>query len=315
MKTTQEVATRTIIFSILGNAVLAFIKAVAGITGNSYALIADAIESVTDVFSSMLVLVGIRYANKPPDENHPYGHGRAEPLLTFTVVFILLGSALLIAYQSIHNIQISHETPEGFTLYILAAIIVIKEFSYRYVVKRGKQLNSVLLTADAWHHRSDALTSLTAFIGISIAIMMGEGYENADDWAALLAAAFIIYNAYKIFRPALGELMDEHVHDDLVSNIRDISKDVGGVVETEKCFVRKAGIMYHVDLHLVVCGDISVRVGHDIAHNLKSTLLKRLPQLADVLIHVEPCNQAATNKSESVCVVWHDKSDLGRSAQ
>lgn len=306
MKTTQEVASHTIIFSILGNAALALIKAVAGIAGNSFALIADAIESVTDVFSSLLVLVGIRYANKPPDENHPYGHGRAEPLLTFTVVVILLGSALIIAYQSIQHIRTPHETPDGFTLYILAAIIIIKEFSYRYVIKRGKQINSTLLTADAWHHRSDAITSLTAFIGIAIAILLGEGYENADDWAALLAAGFIIFNAYLIFRPALGELMDEHVHDDLVNSIREIAQGVGGVVETEKCFVRKAGLMYHIDLHLVVCGNISVRAGHDIAHNLKSILVKQLPQLSDVLIHVEPCNQHYTSNANEICVVWHD---------
>lgn len=304
MKTTQELATHTIIFSICGNAALALIKAIAGITGNSYALIADAIESVTDVFSSLLVLVGIKYAAKPPDDNHPYGHGRAEPLLTFTVVGILLGSAALIAFESIEHIRTPHEVPETFTLFVLAGIIVIKEFSYRFVAKRGKQINSTLLTADAWHHRSDAITSLTAFIGISIAIALGDGYENADDWAALLAAGFIVFNAYMIFRPALGELMDEQLHDDLISNIRQIAQGVGGVVETEKCFVRKAGLMYHVDLHLVVCGDISVRAGHTIAHNLKAALLKQLPQLSDVLIHVEPCNQPQAPKNRDIAVVW-----------
>lgn len=307
VKSSQEIATHTIIFSIIGNATLALVKAVAGVTGNSYALIADAIESVTDVFSSLLVLVGIRYATKPADENHPYGHGRAEPLLTFTVVGILLGSAALIAYQSIHHIRTPHEVPESFTLFVLAGVIAIKEFSYRYVVKRGKQIKSTLLTADAWHHRSDALTSLTAFLGISIAIALGDGYENADDWAALLAAGFIVFNAYLIFRPALGELMDEHLHDDLIVNIRRIAQGVGGVVETEKCFVRKAGWVYHVDLHLVVCGDISVRAGHTIAHNLKSALIKELPELSDVLIHVEPCNQSPAPHSHDVKVLWQER--------
>ncbi|MFK7860900.1 MAG: cation diffusion facilitator family transporter [Granulosicoccus sp.] len=307
MKTTQEVATHTIIFSICGNAALALIKAIAGVTGNSYALIADAIESVTDVFSSLLVLVGIKYATKPPDDNHPYGHGRAEPLLTFTVVGILLGSAALIAYESIQHIRTPHEVPETFTLFVLAGIIIVKELSYRYVVKRGKQINSTLLTADAWHHRSDAITSLTAFIGISVAIALGDGYENADDWAALLASGFIVFNAYLIFRPALGELMDEQLHDDLISKIRHVAMSVGGVVETEKCFVRKAGLMYHVDLHLVVCGDISVRAGHTIAHNLKAALLTQLPQLSDVLIHVEPCNQPPAPKNKDITVVWQDR--------
>ncbi len=307
MNSSKEIATRTIIFSILGNATLALVKAVAGVTGNSYALIADAIESVTDVFSSLLVLVGIRYATKPPDDNHPYGHGRAEPLLTFTVVGILLGSAALIAYESIQHIRTPHEVPESFTLFVLAGIIVIKEASYRYVAKRGKQIKSTLLTADAWHHRSDALTSLTAFIGISIAIALGDGYENADDWAALLASGFIVFNAYLIFRPALGELMDEQLHDDLIINIRRIAQGVGGVVGTEKCFVRKAGLVYHVDLHLVVCGDISVRAGHTIAHNLKAALIEQLPELSDVLIHVEPCNEVPAPNNQEVQVVWQHR--------
>ena len=304
MTSGQQVATRTIVFSIFGNAALALVKAVAGVTGNSYALIADAIESVTDVFSSLLVLVGIKYAAKPPDENHPYGHGRAEPLLTFTVVVILLGSAALIAYESIQNIRSPHEVPATFTLFVLAAIIVIKELSYRYVIKRGKQLKSTLLTADAWHHRSDAITSLTAFIGISIAIILGEGYENADDWAALLASGFIVFNAFLIFRPALGELMDEQLHDELIIRIRKISQGVGGVVDTEKCFVRKAGFVFHVDLHLVVCGEITVRSGHDISHKLKAELLRQIPELSDVLIHVEPCHGSPAPKHQEVSVVW-----------
>ena len=311
MNTSQKVATHTIIFSILGNAVLAVVKAVAGVTGNSYALIADAIESLTDVFSSLLVLVGIRYASKPADNNHPYGHGRAEPLLTFTVVGILLGSAALIAYESIQHIRTPHEIPATFTLFVLAGVVVIKEISYRYVVKRGQQIKSTLLTADAWHHRSDAITSLTAFIGISVAIAMGEGYENADDWAALIASGFIVFNAYLIFRPALGELMDEQLHDELISRIRSIALNVGGVVDTEKCYVRKAGFDYHVDLHAVVCGDIPVRSGHDIAHSLKATLLRELPELSNVLIHVEPCNQPPAPKTQEVSVVWRQRNDLG----
>lgn len=292
MKSSHDVASHTIIFSIVGNTILALVKALAGITGNSYALIADAIESVTDVFSSLLVFVGIRYASKPADENHPYGHGRAEPILTFTVVGILLGSAILIVIQSIQHIRTPHETPETFTLYVLLVIIAIKEGSYRYVAKRGKQINSTLLTADAWHHRSDAITSFTAFVGISIAILFGEGYENADDWAALLAAGFIVLNAYLIFRPALGELMDEQLHDDLVLKIREISNGVDGVIDTEKCYVRKAGFNYHVDLHLVVNGEITVREGHDVSHTLKDVLLGQLPQLSDVLIHIEPHKEA-----------------------
>lgn len=288
MKAKRQIAISTIYFSIMGNALLAIIKAITGIFGNSYALIADAIESTTDVFSSILVLVGLQYSTKPADDKHPYGHGRVEPLITFTVVGFLLVSATVIAYESIQHIRMPHKVPEAYTLFVLGIIIVIKEASYRFVSKRSEITKSTLLKADAWHHRSDAITSLSAFIGISIAVYMGKGYETADDWAALIASGFIIFNAYLIFRPALSEIMDEQLHDDLILKIRNISKDIEGVVDTEKCFVRKTGITYHVDLHLIVHGCISVRAGHDIAHRLKSELQNRLPELSDVLIHVEP---------------------------
>jgi cation diffusion facilitator family transporter len=156
------------------------------------------------------------------------------------------------------------------------------------VVKKAKEINSSSLIADAWHHRSDAITSVAAFIGISIAVIFGKGYETADDWAALFAAGFILYNSYLIFRPALGEIMDEHLYDDLVEEIRQKSLSVHGISGTEKCFIRKAGMQYHVDLHAKVNGNISVKEGHMIAHILKDTLRKELPQLGHVLIHIEP---------------------------
>ncbi len=274
--------------SIAGNALLAIAKAVTGIFGNSYALIADAIESTTDVFSSLLVLLGLRYSNKPADENHPYGHGKAEPLITFLIVGFLIVSATVIAYESIENIKTPHEVPEPYTLIVLFVIIIIKEVFYRVVAKKGTETNSSALKADAWHHRSDAITSLMAFIGISVALYMGNGYENADDWAALFASGFILYNAYLILRPALGEVMDEHRYDDVESEIREIAQQIDGVVETEKCFIRKTGMTYHVDLHIAVDAKISVKSGHDIAHRVKDGILEQLPQVADVLIHVEP---------------------------
>lgn len=275
-------------FSIAGNALLAIAKAVTGIFGNSYALIADAIESTTDVFSSFLVLIGLRYANKPADENHPYGHGKAEPLITFMVVGFLIVSATVIAYESIENIQTPHKVPEPYTLIVLLVIILIKELSYRFVSKKGTETNSSALKADAWHHRSDAITSLMAFIGISVALFMGKGYENADDWAALFASGFILFNAYLILRPALGEVMDEHRYDDLELKIREIAQLNTGVIETEKCYVRKTGMTYHVDLHIAVDAQITVKEGHDIAHRVKDDILDNIPEIADVLIHVEP---------------------------
>jgi cation diffusion facilitator family transporter len=290
----EEKAIRTTYFSIVGNLALAIVKWLAGFFGHSYALIADAIESTADIFSSLLVLFGIKYANRPADKNHPYGHGRAEPLITFLVVGFLITSAAIIAHDSIQNIRTPHELPKPYTLFILGAIIIWKEISYRIVLKRSKETHSSSLEADAWHHRSDAITSIAAFIGISIALFFGKGYESADDWAALVAAGFIVYNSYLIFRPALGEIMDEHVYDDLIDEIRKVAKGVEGIIDTEKCFIRKAGMRYHVDLHAVVDGTISVWEGHELAHKLKDTLRSQLPMLGHVLIHIEPSGDIAS---------------------
>lgn len=286
--TREQSAIKATYFSLIGNFCLALIKGAAGVFGNSYALIADAIESTADIFSSFLVLFGLKYSNRPADENHPYGHGKAEPLITFLVVGFLITSATIIAYESIINIQTPHHLPKSWTLIILGIIIIWKEFSFRKVMKRAKETGSSSLKADAWHHRSDAITSVAAFIGISIALLLGKGYEAADDWAALFASGFILYNSYLIFRPALGEIMDEHLYDDLILNIREVSSHVEGVIDTEKCFIRKAGMKYHVDLHATVDAHISVKEGHDISHLLKDTLRHELPQLGHVLIHIEP---------------------------
>jgi cation diffusion facilitator family transporter len=286
--TNEQSAIRTTYFSIIGNTCLALIKGLAGFFGNSYALIADAIESTTDIFSSLLVLFGLKYAKRPADKNHPYGHGKIEPLITFLVVAFLVTSATIIAYESIQNIQTPHKVPKPWTLIVLGCIILWKEISFRIVLKKSKETNSSSLKADAWHHRSDAITSIMAFIGISIALIFGKGYETADDWAALFASTFILYNSYLIFRPALGEIMDEHLYDDLMAEIREESIKVKGVLGTEKCFIRKAGMKYHVDLHAIVNGEISVKEGHDVAHNLKDYLRNKIPNLGHVLIHIEP---------------------------
>jgi len=292
--TNEQTAIKATYFSIVGNTILAILKWLTGYFGNSYALIADAIESTSDIFSSLLVLFGIKYANKPADENHPYGHGRAEPLVTFVVVAFLVTSATIIAYDSIKNITTPHELPKSYTLYVLAAIILWKEASYRFVMRKSKQSKSASLKADAWHHRSDAITSVAAFIGISIALIFGKGYESADDWAALFAAGFILYNSYLIFRPALGEIMDENLYDELVARIRQIAISVDGVNGTEKCFIRKTGMTYHVDLHAIVDANISVKAGHTISHQLKDTLRQEIPELGNVLIHIEP-NEGTEN--------------------
>jgi cation diffusion facilitator family transporter len=272
----------------MGNFLLASLKGAVGLFGNSFAIIADAIESTTDIFSSALVLLGLRYASKPPDKEHPYGHGRAEPLVTFLVVGFLIVSALVIAWQSVKNIGTPHDLPQPYTLLFLGGIIVWKELSYRFVMRKSRETNSSALKADAWHHRSDAITSIAAFIGISIALILGPGYEAADDWAALFSSAFILYNCYLIFRPALGEIMDENVHHEMAERIRNVSQLVPGVTATEKLLIRKTGMTYQVELHANVDGNITVTEGHKISHQLKDKLKDTIPELGNVTIHIEP---------------------------
>jgi cation diffusion facilitator family transporter len=275
-------------FSILGNAALAIIKGLAGVFGHSYALIADAIESTTDIFASILVLLGLKYSTKPPDKSHPYGHGRAEPLITFLVVGFLITSATIIIYEGIVNLGRPRNLPEAWTLIVLGIIIIWKEISYQYVIKKSKETESSSLKADAWHHRSDAITSVTAFIGISMTLVLGEKFKNADIYAAFFAAVFILYNSYLIFRPALGEIMDENLHEDLIDEIRKIALTVDGILDTEKCYIRKSGMKYHVDLHAIVDGDKSVKEGHELAHKLKDKLESEIESIGNVLIHIEP---------------------------
>ncbi|WP_116124894.1 cation diffusion facilitator family transporter [Lewinella sp. IMCC34183] len=284
----EDVAIRTIYFSIGGNFMLAIIKGVAGVLGNSFALVADAIESTADIFSSIMVWMGLRYARRPADENHPYGHGKIEPLITFGVVAFLVFSATAIAYESLSNIRTPHAVPASWTLYVLGGIILWKELSFRFVMRRSRATDSSSLAADAWHHRSDAITSVTAFAGITVALIGGPDYASADDWSALAASGIILYNAWLIFRPALGEIMDEHVYDELIEEIRALAQNVPGILGTEKCYVRKSGMRYHIDLHALVRGDLTVTEGHDLAHRLKDYLKERLPNLGQVLIHVEP---------------------------
>ncbi|GAB3250255.1 cation diffusion facilitator family transporter [Larkinella harenae] len=279
---------KTTLIGIAVSLVLLLIKGTAGWLGNSYALIADAIESGTDIITSTFVWFGLRVAARKPDQNHPYGHGKAEPLAAIVVSMALLGAAILIAVESIQNIRIPHEVPAPFTLVVLAGVVLVKEILFRRIAQVGAETESSAVKADAWHHRSDAITSLTAFVGISIALIGGPGYESADDWAALLASGFIVFNAYHIFRPSFGEIMDESPSGDWKTEIETIALTVPLVQRVEKCLVRKAGFEYFVDLHVEVPGDLTVRQGHDIAHAVKKAIMDQKPAIYDVLIHIEP---------------------------
>lgn len=279
---------RSTLIGILVSLVLAIVKGLAGIFGNSYALIADAIESVSDVFSSLVLWMGLKVAACPPDENHPYGHGKAEPLAAIAVGLALMLAAILISVESIEHLTTPHKVPAPFTLIVLVAVIFTKEVMFCYVFRIGTEVDSHAVKADAFHHRSDAITSAAAFLGISIALLGGEGYEGADDWAALFAAGIIVFNAFNIIRPAVAEIMDVAPSADLLENVKNIAFTVKDVTGLDKCYIRKMGFEYYVDLHVVVNGKFSVREGHRIAHEVKDAILKGFPVVSDVLVHVEP---------------------------
>ncbi len=274
------------------NVVLAMVKIVAGIVGHSNALIADGIESTADIVSSLVVWTGLRISSLPPDDGHPYGHGKAESVAGVIVAGALLAAALIIGVQSVREIITPHHAPAPFTLLVLALVIGTKEALYRFVFKVGDELASTAVRGDAWHHRSDAITSAAAFVGISIALLGGEGYESADDWAALLACTVIVFNGYRILRAALGEIMDAAVPDPLQQQIRELSSSVPGVVRVEKCRMRKSGLGLFVEIHVEVDGGLTVRRGHEIAHDVSRQLKSSPLSVQDVTVHVEPAPPA-----------------------
>lgn len=281
---------KTTFLGIVISAVLAVVKLLGGIFGNSYALIADAIESTSDIVTSGILWLGLKWAGRPADNNHPYGHGKLEALVALCIALALCFAAYIIAFESIDNIRTPHEAPKPYTLYILLLVIGTKELLYRYVLKTGRELGSSAVIADAHHHRSDAITSAAAFIGIGISVLGGPGYEAADDYAALLASGILLINVYKISRPAIGELLDEELNPEVTGTIKMLAAGIEGVVYVEKCHTRKMGIVSHADLHIWVNKSLTVEEGHDIAHNVKDVIQENLPQFTDVMIHIEPAD-------------------------
>jgi cation diffusion facilitator family transporter len=270
------------------NIVLAIIKIVTGILGNSYALIADGIESTTDIISSLVVWTGLKISARPADAEYPYGHGKAEPMAGMVVALALLGAAVLIAVQSLREIATPHHSPAWYTLLVLAVVIGTKETLFRFVSKVGDELTSTAVKGDAWHHRSDAITSLATFIGISIALIGGPGYESADDWAALLACSVIVFNGYRILRAALVEVMDAAAPGQIQKEIRELAAAVPGVQRIEKCRTRKSGLGLFLEIHVEVDGNLTVRRGHEIAHQVCDRLKASSLSVQDVVVHVEP---------------------------
>ncbi|MBI3195063.1 MAG: cation transporter [Ignavibacteriae bacterium] len=283
-----EKGMKTSVIGILVNAVLAAVKGITGIFGNSYALVADAIESSLDVFSSAIVWGGLKISTLPADADHPYGHGKAEPLAGALVSIGLLAGAVIIIIQSVNEIITPHHAPAPFTLIVLVIVILTKEILFRFVIRVGKEVNSTAVKGDAWHHRSDAITSAAAFIGITVALIGGDGYESADDYAALFVSIIIAINAYRIFRPALNEIMDAAPQPEIENRVREIAGNVEGVMWLEKCHVRKMGFDIFVDLHVTVDANITVHEGHEVARRVKASIRQSNQRIIDVLIHIEP---------------------------
>jgi cation diffusion facilitator family transporter len=270
------------------NAALSLVKGAAAILGNSQALLADAVESATDVLSSLVVWAAIRFSVRPPDIDHPYGHGKAEPLGAAVVSATLLVAAYGIARESISRLGVRHSRPEAYTLVVLVLVVAVKAVLSHRVAKVGDEVGSVAVQSDAGHHLSDAITSAAAFFGILLAILGGPGWENADDWAALFASLVISINAVRLVRPAVNELMDRAPDPSIEFEVREVASKVTGVCGLHRCRVRKMGLEYYVDLDVLVNPQIPVVEGHAIAHRVQDAVITANRRIAKVFVHVEP---------------------------
>ena len=277
------------------NALLAVIKLTAGLLGHSYALVADAVESLADIFSSIVVWRGLVVAAAPADKEHPYGHGKAEPIAAAIVSTLLLLAACGIGVEAIREIITPHHAPAPFTLAVLLAVVAAKETLFRFVFHEGTSVDSSAVRTDAWHHRSDAITSLAAAIGISVALIGGKGYEFADDVAAIVAAGIIAWNGWRLLRPALDDLMDTAPDFAVHAEVRGIAATIPGVIAVEKCLVRKMGYHLFVDMHVEVAPDMTVQQAHEIAHAVKDKVREQMPAVFDVLVHIEPATKPRAN--------------------
>lgn len=286
--TRRQRSVRATVVGLSVNVALAVVKLLAGIFGRSYALVADAIESMADAVSSSIVWRGVVVAEKPADKEHPYGHGKAETIATAAVSIMLVVAALLIFFQSVKEILTPHHAPAPYTLFVLLGVVLIKEGLFRFVGRIGEEVESGAVKADAWHHRSDAITSAAAALGISIALVGGDAYKSADDWAAIFAAVIVGFNGFRLLRPSLDELMDAAPKENVVGLARTIALRVKGVKGVEKCFARKMGHEYWLDMHVEVDGGLTVAVAHELSHSVKDAIRAKLPRVLDVTIHIEP---------------------------
>jgi cation diffusion facilitator family transporter len=285
---------------LLTNSLLVLVKFVAGIVGHANALVADAVESSADIFSSLIVWMGLSIAARPADEDHPFGHGKAEPIAAAVVSLMLLGAAVGIAIIAIREIMTPHHLPAPFTLFVAAGVIIIKEILYRRVSRVGREVGSAVVAADAWHHRADAMTSLAAFIGISIALIGGPGWEAADDWAALVAAIVIAVNGFRTLKPAISGLMDEAPDSTVKERAIEAAAGVDGVRSVENLNVRSSGLGFYIDLHVKADAAMSLEDAHEIAARVKYAILEAIPNCVSVLVHMEPYRESRQLETDPV---------------
>jgi len=273
---------------LITNALLAVGKGLAGVVGNSFALVADSVESIGDILGSLVVWSGLRVSVQRPDREHPYGHGKAEPIAAAVVGVMLLLAGAGIIIQSVRGILSPHPPPEAWTLLVLVGVIVIKEGFFRRVLQVAAETNSDVMRADAWHHRSDAISSLAAFVGIGASVVIGPQLWWADEAAASVAGVLIIINGLSVMRPALHDLMDGALDADLLARVREVAESVSGVHSTEKLFARRVGSRIWIDLHVQADAQMSLYDAHELGHRVTHEIRASIPLVENVLVHMEP---------------------------
>lgn len=282
---------------MLVNTGLAVTKLVAGVVGNSYALVADAVESTADIFSSLIVWSGLSVASRDPDETYPFGYGKAESLAAAIVSLMLLGAAAGISIEAVREIVTPHHAPAAWTLVVLVAVVIVKTLLSTRVGSVGRSIGSTAVQADAWHHMSDAITSAAAFVGISVAVLGGPGFESADDWAALFASGIIVYNGLSMLKPAVADLMDRSAGPEVLVPVREAAEAVPGVLATEKLAMRRTGMTYRVTIHVQTDAEMPLHEAHVLSGKVKSAIRAAVPQVQSVLVHMEPYGPAAPQRT------------------
>jgi len=284
-----EAGARLVLRGVALNLGLAAVKFAGGILGNTYALVADAAESLLDVVSSLLVWAGFKVAARPPDADHPYGHGKAEALAALVVAAFVFGMAGLVGYHAVREIITPHRAPAWWTLLVLALVVAVKLWFSRRMRAAGEETGSTALGVEALHHWSDAMTSAAAFVGIALALWGGRGWEVADDWAALFACIVIAFNGAVMVLKAQGDVMDAAVPAGFEREVRAMALAVPGVLALDKVRMRKSGLTHLVDIQVRVDGNLTVTAGHAIAHAVKDALMASVAhRISDVTVHVEP---------------------------